>query len=63
MTRKQALAACKYAGYHNDSGAFTRIFVENRIGRTIAHEHWQQGVNAKTNGVKCTCSDCQKEGK
>lgn len=61
MTRKQALASCKYAGYHNDSGAFTRIFIENRISRDKALEAWRQGVNAKTNGVKCSCKDCQEE--
>lgn len=63
MTRKQALDSCRYAGYHKDHDTFTRIFVENRISYLKAHEAWSQGVDARLNGVRCTCRDCQKEVK
>ena len=61
MTRKDALAYMRIAGYHNDKPAFTRLLIEHRISRESANEAWRKGLDAKTVGMKCNCYRCSKE--
>jgi hypothetical protein len=62
MTRKDVLSYMRIAGYHSDTAAYTRLYVENRISRAIAQEAWLSGVNAEKSGMKCTCLDCTTKG-
>lgn len=43
MTRKQAIACLKAAGATNDSKAWTRLYVENRISYAMAKQAWADG--------------------
>ena len=61
MKRADALAWMRIAGYHNDSKAFTRLLIENRVSRKAADEAWAKGVKAKEIGIGCTCLHCQKQ--
>jgi len=63
MKRSDALSALRLAGYHNDSRAFTRTYVENRISYRVAQQEWRLGVSAKLAGVRCTCFECKEEKK
>jgi hypothetical protein len=60
MTRKNALDWIRIAGYHNDTAAFVRLYVENRVSRASADAAWLNGVAAKLNGVACSCRDCER---
>lgn len=60
MTRKEVLDRMKVAGYHNDKATLTRLYIENRVSFTVANETFQKGVQARKNGVKCNCIECQK---
>lgn len=44
LTRKQLLAALKAAGATADTKAFTRLYVENRIGLHAAQAAYSEGV-------------------
>lgn len=61
MTRKQAIAYARVAGYHNDTGAFTRLICEQRVNRQVMNEAWHNGKLAKANGVPCGCYECKNE--
>lgn len=61
MKRTDALSALRLAGYHNDSGSFTRVYVENRISHKVAQQEWSLGVAAKLAGVRCTCFECKEK--
>lgn len=56
--RALALERLKYAGYHGDTAALVRLYVQNRISYPVAQEAYRRGQNAKIFGVKCTCSAC-----
>lgn len=60
VKRADAVHHLRYAGYHNDSASWTRLYIENRIGYAKAKEAWREGQQMKTNGVPCTCSECRK---
>jgi hypothetical protein len=62
MTRKMALEHIKYAGYHQDNSAFTRLLIENRVSYESAREAYRQGYRLKESGVKCTCRECSQKG-
>lgn len=63
MDRKQALAAIKFAAYHNDSREALRVYVENRISRAAYEKAWAAGVELKKGGMRCTCYRCKIETK
>jgi hypothetical protein len=58
--RKTVLEHMKIAGYHADTRAFTRLFVENRINRVTADAAYFLGADMRKRGVKCNCLDCKK---
>lgn len=58
MTRALVLAYMRIAGYHDDRATFTRLYIENRIGRARANEAFRAGQAAKLRGVPCTCTTC-----
>jgi hypothetical protein len=58
VKRKDALAALRVAGYHNDQAARVRLLVENRVSLISANEAWVAGVRARAAGVPCSCSRC-----
>lgn len=60
MKRKDALAYMRIAGYHDDKARFTQLYMEHRISRPVADDAWREGVRAKANGMRCSCSDCNK---
>lgn len=60
MKRKDALQYLKYAGYHNDSKEFIRLYVENRVSISVAREWFAKGQQAKAGGVKCNCYQCKQ---
>jgi hypothetical protein len=59
MTRKLALEHIRSAGYHNDSAAFWRLWVENRVSKDAADKAWQIGQDQKRNGMRCSCFHCK----
>jgi len=60
MKRADAIAWIRIAGYHNDSKAFTRLLIENRVSREAANTAWSSGIKAKAGGMGCTCHHCKK---
>lgn len=60
MKRADALAYIRIAGYHNDQAAFTRLYIENKVGWEAARNAYRGGQNLKAGGMRCTCSDCSK---
>ncbi len=61
MKRIEALNLLMYAGYHGDMAAFTRLYCENRIAINKAKMAYDDGIRLKKMGMKCNCSECQKE--
>ena len=59
MKRKDSLAWLRIAGYHNNTAAFVRLYVENRVSRTAADKAWDQGVKYKKDGGTCSCRECK----
>jgi hypothetical protein len=62
LTRGFLLELLKVAGYHFDTAAFTRLYIENRISREAANTAYMLGVRMKWAGVPCSCVDCRKAG-
>lgn len=60
MKRADALAHLRIAGYHNDSRAFVRLYVENRISRKAADEAYRTGKRQRAGGMPCHCHECKK---
>ena len=60
MTRKTALVLLRVAGYHNDTKAFVRLYVENRVSIAAADREWERGKQMQAAGVPCTCRDCTR---
>jgi hypothetical protein len=60
MKRSDAIAHLRFAGYHGDRKAFTRIYVENRVSYAAANEAYAVGVRARATGVPCTCFECSR---
>jgi hypothetical protein len=58
MKRADLLGALKFAGYHGDSAAWTRLTIENRISITAAGQAYARGIEARKAGMACGCSDC-----
>lgn len=58
MKRADAIAYLRVAGYHEDSGEFVRLYVENRISHASAKQAFNEGRAMRVNGVKCTCREC-----
>lgn len=61
MTRQQAIACMKYAGYHLDQKAYVRLLVESRVNRAAMNAAWEDGIKSKQIGVKCSCRECNPE--
>ena len=61
MKRKDAIALLTYAGYHEDSRTWTRIYCENRVSVQVAREAWRQGQKLKAKGMPCGCRECRNE--
>lgn len=59
MTRQEAIATIKYAGYHNDKKTMTRIYIENRLNYHVAQVAFSAGIKNRENGMKCSCLKCQ----
>ncbi len=59
MKRKEAIALIKVAGYHNDSAAGTRLYIENRVSYQSYKDAYRLGQQSKAAGVRCTCQECQ----
>jgi hypothetical protein len=48
MTKRETVLSLMHvAGYENDRKAWTRLLVENAIGRAAADEAWTRGVAAR----------------
>lgn len=60
MTRKDALAHIKVAGYHNDQRTAMRIYTENRVSFESYREAFARGVELKQQGMACTCYQCNR---
>lgn len=60
MKRKDALAAIKFAAYHEDQRSGLRIYTENRLSFSAYKEAWDAGLQQKKNGMKCSCFHCEK---
>lgn len=58
MKRATVLNWVRFAGYHNDVKAGTRIFVENRISKAAYDAAFTEGRRQRANGIKCGCQDC-----
>jgi hypothetical protein len=63
MNRATRLELMKVAGYHDDRAGFTRLFVEGRVSMMVANERFRTGAKMKSNGVKCSCIDCNPKVK
>ena len=61
MNRNTALRYIRVAGYHNDTGTYTKILVGNRLSKAAADEAWRAGVEARDNNVPCRCGECLTE--
>lgn len=61
MNRTDVEQAIKVAGYHGDSGKFTRLYIDNRISHGRAMGYFRAGQKAKERGVKCSCKKCKEE--
>lgn len=59
MKREQLTAALRTAGYHDDTAAFTRLLVENRIAKDRAQAAYDSGRQARAAGVRCDCDACK----
>lgn len=60
MKRKDALAALRIAGYHDDERTWVRVFVESRISQAVAKDAWAAGQQQRAAGLRCTCHECCK---
>lgn len=58
MKRADALAWIRIAGYHSDSTAAMRIYVESRISRRAFDDAWAAGEKQRAAGVRCGCIRC-----
>jgi hypothetical protein len=59
--REVALTLLRVAGYHQDSGEFTRLYIENRVSYAVAKEHYAIGARQRASGVPCGCHECQNK--
>lgn len=60
MKRSDVINYLNYAGYHQNSEEFIRLYAENKISYSAASEAYKQGYRKKLNGVGCTCSKCKQ---
>lgn len=60
MKRSDVTNHLRFAGYHNDQRAFTRLYIENQISLSAAKEAYASGERARAVGVKCTCPACKE---
>lgn len=61
-TREGTLTDARIAGYHNDTGTFTRLRIESRVAYRYLLDAWQVGVQQKRNGVRCSCREYSQQG-
>ena len=52
--RELTLAHMRVAGYDNDSGTWTRLYIENKISYAVAKQAWADGVRMREAGVPRT---------
>lgn len=60
--RGQVLLAIPYAGYHEDTAAGVRLYINNRVSLAAYTEAFNKGRAAKEMGVPCGCVECRKTG-
>lgn len=58
--RDAAMGQARIAGYHGDKQTFTRLIVESHVASDTLYRAWGEGARAKTQGVRCTCKECEK---
>lgn len=58
MKRKDAIELLKLAGYHEDSSAFTRVYLDSNLSRNAADAAYNLGYELKEGGMPCTCAKC-----
>ena len=58
--REVAIALLRVAGYHQDSGEFVRLYVENRISYAAAKVAYRDGARQRAAGIGCGCYECKE---
>ena len=58
MKRQDALNAIRFAGYHGDSAAGARIYIESRVSYTVYLATYRRGQQARRDGRPCGCGEC-----
>lgn len=58
MNRSAALLLARSAGYHRDTMALVRLFVESRVRQQVLREEYAAGERAYWQGVPCSCWRC-----
>jgi len=61
MKRSDLIAKVRFLGYHEDTRAATRFFVENRISYAAFNKAFNEGRQSKILGAKCTCWECKNK--
>jgi hypothetical protein len=59
MTRNSAISYLRIAGYHDDIKSFVRLYVENKISKSVADRAYNEGKKQRVNGVPCKCYQCK----
>lgn len=59
MKRALALDLIRYAGYHDDRAAFTRLYINSSVAYGPAKDAYAQGRAARVRGLRCECPECK----
>ena len=59
--REAAIGYSKFAGFHDDRRAFTRLVIESRVNLKIMREAFHSGQLARRAGARCTCFECSRK--
>ena len=59
MKRVHAINLAKFAGYHGDTKAFTRLCIEAPVSFVRMREAYAAGEDARARGLVCGCSECR----
>lgn len=57
--REAALMEARIAGYHDDSGRFTRAVIERRVSYAAMQAAWREGIAMRRAGIPCGCYSCK----
>ena len=61
MKRKDALAAIRVAGYHDDTEGGFHLYLKNWVSMEAFGREFNAGVAMRQNGVRCDCIRCTKD--